>query len=78
MIMAVAPTLSLDVQELIARISIRIMQTDEIVAATRALARETLHLIRPGIAASQRSDSSSCENDWAAFEITARREPVQS
>ena len=76
--MAVAPILSIDVRKLIARVSNRIMQTDEIVSITRALVRKTRHIIRPGIAASERSGSLSYENDWAAPEITAYREPVQS
>jgi len=75
--MAVGSILSIEVQELIARVSQRIFETDEIVAITRALVRETRHIIRPRIAASE-SDSLSYENDWGAPAITAHCEPVQS
>jgi len=75
--MAVARVLSIDVQELIARVSNRIMQTDEIVAFTRALVRETRHIIREYASGSGSSDSLPCER-LAAPEITAHREPVQS
>lgn len=76
--MATARVLSLEVRELIARVSVRIVQTDEIVAITRALAQETRHIIRSGIVASKGSDSLSYENDCATRQISARREPVQS
>jgi len=75
--MAVTQILSIEVQELIARVSNRIRQTDEIVAISRALARETRHIIRPFVSASE-SDSLSYENDWASAEITATRGVVQS
>jgi len=75
--MPVVPVLSIDVQELIARISNRIMQTDEIVAFTRTLVRETRHTIREYASGSERPDSLSYER-LAAPEIAANCEPVQS
>ena len=75
--MAVGSILSIEVQELIARVSQRIFETDEIVAITRALVRETRHIIREYASGSGSSDSLPCER-LAAPEITAHREPVQS
>jgi hypothetical protein len=75
MVMAVTGVLSLEVQELIARVRNRIHETDEVVAITRVLVRETLHTLRPRMAAFSSSDAGPTENDWRTSEITAYREP---
>jgi len=68
--MAVASILSIDTQELIARVSHRILETADIVAITRALVRETRRIME--------SYSLSYENDWASLEIIAHCGPVQN
>ncbi len=64
--MAATRVLSIEVQELIARINIRIIQTDKIVAISRGRVRATHHIMNPRIATSEKSDCLSYENDRAA------------